>query len=164
MFSCRIFEIFKNTLFDVCERLLLKPVLLPGLTFLITYTTGSNWYLCFSFCIIIYSFVCWFSFQYYRHCHNQKQPFGGAFMKLFLWSCRSTEFNFIKNEISAKMFSCEFCELSHNTFFKELFGRLLLNKHSLCLVSNQDLSSFQKRCHTYSATDLGGRARGTRTP
>ena len=38
------------------------------------------------------------------------------------------------------MFSCQFCEISHNTFFKEPFGRLLLNKH---------ISSFQKWCHTY---------------
>ena len=38
------------------------------------------------------------------------------------------------------MFSCELYEISHNTFFKEPFGRLLLHKH---------LSSFQKWCYTY---------------
>ena len=43
--------------------------------------------------------------------------------------------NLIKKEDSGTMFSCEFGEISHNTFFKELFGRLLLHKH---------LSSFQK--------------------
>ena len=36
-FSCGIYKIFKNT-----ERLLPKPVLSPGLPFLITYTSGSN--------------------------------------------------------------------------------------------------------------------------
>ena len=44
---------------------------------------------------------------------------------------------------------CEFCGISHNIFFKEPFGRLLLHRHSFCLLSHQDLSSFQKRCHTY---------------
>ena len=47
------------------------------------------------------------------------------------------------------MFSCEFCEISHNTFFKEPFGQLLLHKRSFCLLSHHDLPPFQKRCHTY---------------
>ena len=43
---------------NICERLLLKSVLSPGLPCLITF--GSNWYLCFiSFCIIIYRFACY---------------------------------------------------------------------------------------------------------
>ena len=41
------------------------------------------------------------------------------------------------------MFSCEFCEISQNTFFKEPFGRLLLHKH---------LSSFQKCLTFFPAT------------
>ena len=45
----------------ICERLLLKPVLSPGLLFLITY--GTNWFLCFSFC------VCQFSLHYYSYCY-----------------------------------------------------------------------------------------------
>ena len=45
------------------------------------------------------------------------------------------------------MFSCEFCKISHNTFFKEPFGRLLL--HSFGLLSHHDLLFFQKRCHRY---------------
>ena len=65
MFPCGIYEIFKNNWFEVCERLLLKPVLSPGLPFLVTYTSNSNWYLRFRFCIIIYSFVCQSSLQYY---------------------------------------------------------------------------------------------------
>ena len=40
-----------------CERLFLKPVLSPGIPFLVTYTSGSSWSLCFNFCIIIYSFA-----------------------------------------------------------------------------------------------------------
>ena len=47
------------------------------------------------------------------------------------------------------MFSCEFYEISHNTFLSKPFGRLLLHKHLLCLLSYYDLSPFQKRCHTY---------------
>ena len=47
------------------------------------------------------------------------------------------------------MFSCEFCEISHNTFFKEPFGRLLLYKHWFGLLSHHDLLFFQKRCHIY---------------
>ena len=47
------------------------------------------------------------------------------------------------------MFSYEFCEISHNTFFKEPFEQLLLHKHLFCLLSQHDLSPFQKRCRTY---------------
>ena len=50
-----------------------------------------------------------------------------------------TELLLLKKEIR-RMFTCEFCEISDKTFFKEPFGRLLLHKH---------LSSFQKWCHTY---------------
>ena len=48
-----------------------------------------------------------------------------------------------------QMFSCEFCEIFHKIFLKEPFGRLLLHKHSFCLLSQHDASSFQKRCYTY---------------
>ena len=54
-----------------------------------------------------------------------------------------------QKDIQLQMFSCEFCEISHNIFFKEPFGRLLLHKHSLCLFSYDKLSSFQKRCRTF---------------
>ena len=54
-----------------------------------------------------------------------------------------------QKDIPLQMFSCEFCEISHSTFFKEPFGRLLIYKHSLCLFSYHDLSPFQKRCHTF---------------
>ena len=58
-------------------------------------------------------------------------------------------FDFIKKDTPAQIFSCEFCKTSHNTFFIERFGRLLLRNHSFCLLSHHGLSSFQKRCHTY---------------
>ena len=54
-----------------------------------------------------------------------------------------------QNDILLQMFSCEFCKISHNTFSKEPFRRLLLNKHSLCLLSYHDLLPFQKRCRSF---------------
>ena len=48
-----------------------------------------------------------------------------------------------------QMFSCEFCKIFHNIFLKEPFGRLLLHKHSFCLLSQHDASSFQKLSYTY---------------
>ena len=54
-----------------------------------------------------------------------------------------------QKEIPAQMFSCELCEISRNIFFKESFGRLLHHKHSFGLLSQHDLSPFQKQCHTY---------------
>ena len=87
MFSQRIYEIFKNTEFEVCERLLLKPVLSRGLPFLITYTSRSNLYICFSFCI---SFVCRFCLQYYWYRYNQKQSSGCVLQKKCSWKFRYT--------------------------------------------------------------------------
>ena len=46
----------------------------------------------------------------------------------------------------AQIFFCEFCKVSHDTFFKEPFRGLLLHKHSFY---HHDLLPFQKRCHTY---------------
>ena len=54
-----------------------------------------------------------------------------------------------QKEIPVQLFSCEFCKISHNTFFKEPIERLLLHKHLLCLLSYHNLSPFQKRCYTY---------------
>ena len=42
MFSCETYKLFKNTLFEVCERLLLKPVLSLGLPFLVIYVLLAN--------------------------------------------------------------------------------------------------------------------------
>ena len=154
----------KNTiLFEVCEQLLLKPVLLLGLSFLINYTSNSNWYLCFSFCIIIYSFVCQFSFYYNWHCYNQKQSSSGVLRKRCSYEFRktlqeniapktpaqSTDFWLYEKSDSSTDGFCEFCKMFHSTSFKEPFGQLLLHKHSFCLVSHHNLSPFQKQCHTY---------------
>ena len=38
---------------------------------------------------------------------------------LFYLGCRSQVWNFIKKEILVQVFSCEFCEISENTFFTE---------------------------------------------
>ena len=42
MFSCETYKLFKNTWFEVCERLLLKPVLSLGLPFLVIYVLLAN--------------------------------------------------------------------------------------------------------------------------
>ena len=82
---------------------------------------------------------------------------------MLLWSeavvrCCSAEKVFLQirqnwqentKEILAQILSCEFCEISHNIFFKEPFVLLLHHKHWFCLLSHHDLSSFQKQCHTY---------------
>ena len=54
-----------------------------------------------------------------------------------------------QKDVPLQMFSCEFCKIFHNIFFKEPFGQLLLHKHSLYLFSYHDLSPFQKRCRTF---------------
>ena len=54
-----------------------------------------------------------------------------------------------KKRFRNRWFICELCKISHNVFLKEPFGRLLLHKHSFCLLSRHDASSFQKRCYTY---------------
>ena len=42
-----------------------------GLPFLITCTSGSNWYISLGFCIIIYGFVYQFSLHYYWYFYNK---------------------------------------------------------------------------------------------
>ena len=133
----------------VCERLLRIHVLSLGLPFLITDTPGSNWYICFTFCIIIYSFVCQFSLHYYR-CYNQKQSSGGVlqkrrfsefwkFTRTYLrWSLIFNEAAGLQSLILSNVFLW-IMQISQNTFLKERFGRLLLHKHSLCLLSYHDL-------------------------
>ena len=66
-------------------------------------------------------------------------------MKLYIYRVN----NFIKKEIPAQIFSCEFCEISHDTIFKEPFGQLLPHKYSVCLLSHHDLLFFQKQCQIY---------------
>ena len=42
------------------------------------------------------------------------------------------------------MFSCEFCEISHKTFFNKPVGQLLLYKHSFCLLSHHAYFQFNR--------------------
>ena len=53
-----------------------------------------------------------------------------------------------KKRFRHRWFFCKLCKISHNTFLKAPFGRLLLHKHSFCLLSQHDASPFQKRCYT----------------
>ena len=126
---------------NIYEQLLLKHVLTPGLPFLVTYTCATNFYLGFSFCIIIYSFVYQFSLHPYWYCCNQKKSSGCVLQK-------TSSYRFCKN-LLAQRISYEFFQIFYNIFFKEPAGRLLLHKHPFCLQSHHDLLSFQKRCHIY---------------
>ena len=56
---------------------------------------------------------------------------------------------FIQEEIAALIFSCEFCEISHNTNFKKPFEWPLLHKYSFCLLSHNHPLFYRKRCHIY---------------
>ena len=49
--------------------------------------------------------------------------------------------NFIKKETLAQMFSCEFCEISKNTFFTEHLRWLLLEKCLFCNVTEKSYFS-----------------------
>ena len=57
--------------------------------------------------------------------------------------------NFFKKEISARMFSREFCEICHSTFFNQPFGWLLLPEDSFCLLFHHYFLPFQTRYPTY---------------
>ena len=54
-----------------------------------------------------------------------------------------------KKRFRHRWFIFELCKISHNIFLEEPFGRLLLHKHSFCLLSQHDASPFQKHCYTY---------------
>ena len=99
--------------------------------------------------IKIYSFVCQYSLHCCWYCYNQKQSSGAVLQKKVFFQISQNSQKSTKKEIPAQMFSCEFCEISHNIFFKERFGRLFQDEHSLCLLSHLDFLPIQKRCHTY---------------
>ena len=106
MFSCGICGIFYSTLFEVCNS--------PGPLFLITYASGSNWYICFSFCIIIYSFDCQFFLHYYWYCYNQKQWSGGVLQKRYSYKIYKISH---ENTSSENIFN-EVVDLQSLTFWK----------------------------------------------
>ena len=97
-----------------------KPVLSPGPPFLITYSSTSNWKLCFSFCIIINSFpftpidtaiirssrsVVFFKKDVLT---NFEQFAREHLCQNLVFKLQTTEFNFVKKEIPAQIFFCEF--------------------------------------------------------
>ena len=67
MFSCEIYE-----------QLLLEPVLFPRPSYLLTYSSGSSWYICFIVCNIIYCF----SWRLFLHFYIQKQSSDGFLQKM----------------------------------------------------------------------------------
>ena len=84
---------------------------------MITYPSGSNWYLCFSFCIIIYSFVCQFFLHYYRYWYNQKQSSVVFYKKSVL-----TMFSkFAMKHMCYSLIFNEFAELQILTLSKKRF-------------------------------------------
>ena len=90
VFSSGICEIFETPILKkICERLLLKPFkLLQDSSFLITYTSGSNCYICFRFCTIIYSFICQFSLRYYCYSYHKKQSSVDVLQKICSYKFR----------------------------------------------------------------------------
>ena len=161
MFSCGICKIFKNTYFEEQLRKTTSETCSFSWTAKLFWL---NWSLCSSFCIIIYSFVHQFLFPIdtavirssllaipwkvsvltnFSKFTRKHLP---LLMKLHIYTVL---INFIKKEISARMFSCEFCEISHNIFFNELFGWLLLHKDSYYLLFHHYFLPFQNRYPTY---------------
>ena len=161
--SCGTCEIFKNTYSEEHLRTTASETC-SNLThqdcpFLITYTSGSNWYICFTFCFIIYSFVCQFSLHYYWYRYNQKQSPGGVPQKGVLISF--TKFTrkhlrkrLVFNEVSdlqsltlskkrfrPRCYLVNYASFLIKFFCKEPFRRLLLHKHSFRLLSHHDLFS-----------------------
>ena len=54
-------------------------------------------------------------------------------------SCNSQACNFIKKETLAQVFSCEFCEISKNTFLQNTSARLLLSNGLKAATKNRKL-------------------------
>ena len=99
---------------NICERLFKFHQDCP---FLITYTSGSNWHICSSFCIIIYRFVCQFSLHYYWYSYNQRQssPCCSA-RKVFLQISQDSQENTHKKRFIHRFFlmnSAKFLITSH---------------------------------------------------
>ena len=155
-FSVKLTKILKN---EVYEQLLVKPVISPGVSFLISYACGWN---CTRFL--------------YHNLHFRLPILSSLLILLILlsseavvWWCSAKKLfwwilqNFRENSCTGAlflknlhiyrvyrkirfwcMFSWEFCKISLNTSFKEPVGRLLQHKY---------LSSFQEWCHTYFPTE-----------
>ena len=152
MFPCGICEIYKNTYFEEhLRRLLLKPVLSPGLPFLITYTTGSNWYLCFSFYIVIYSFVCQFCLHYYWSevvlqvlQISQNSQENGCAKNSFLVKLQIYRASlYQKRDSGADFFLWILRNFSERIFFLKKKTETHLHKHSFCLCPTTNFRLFK---------------------
>ena len=103
---------------------------------MITYPSGSNWYICFSVCIIIYSFVFQFFLHYYWYWYNQKQSCGGVLQKSLL-----TMFSkFTMKHMCYSLIFNEFAELQILTLSK----KRLQHKYFLVNFAKFLIASFSK--------------------
>ena len=82
---------------------------------------SSNFVLCYS-----YPFIVLYPYRNFRSSHQRCSIIKGVLRNFAKFTgkhlCQSFFFNkkhFIKKEILAQVFSCEFCEISKNTFFTE---------------------------------------------
>ena len=108
---------------------------------------------CFSFCIIIYSFVCQFSFHCYWYHYNQKDSSRSVLQKLCFHKFRkiSRKITWAKDLflMKLKIYRVKLYQ-KRDSVTDVFFWILLLHKHWFCLLSHDDLSPFQNRCHTMS--------------
>ena len=117
-FSCGICEILRTSILKIsandCFWNLFK--FHQDCPFLKTYTYGSNWYIYFSFCIIIYSFVYQSSLHYYRYCYNQEQSSGGVLQKRYSYKFRKLH----KKHQRERLVFHEVADLQSLTFFDKV--------------------------------------------
>ena len=129
MFSYGIYKSFKNTLFEVCERLVLKLVLSPGL-------------LCSN-----YRFVCQYSVCCYWYCYNQKHSSGTILQKGCSYKFRKIHKKTPEKRFWHKCFLVNSVKFLITTFFKNsLEDCFCIHARSVYCPTS---SPFQKRCHTY---------------
>ena len=110
-------------------------------------------YIYFSFCIIICSsFVCLYSLcnLLLMLLYSEAVVWYCSAKKVFLQILQNLqEKRFTEKRFRHRCFLVNSAKRSHNTFFNEPFGWLLLHKHSFCLLSRYGFPPFQKWCHTY---------------
>ena len=116
----------------------------------------------FSFCIKIYRFVYQFDTAIIRGSRPVAFCEKGVLTSFTKSTRKNQRYSLVFNAVadlqsltlSKKRFwhltlFCKFCEIYHNIFLKELFGRLFLPKHWLFLMSHRDLSPFMS--HIFSS-------------
>ena len=108
MFSCGIYKIFKNTEFEVCERLLLKPVFSPG----------SNWYIGFSFLHHNLRFGLRTLPSLLYILHHQKQSSGAVLQKRCSYKFRKIHKKTRKNRFRHRCFLVNSAKFLKTSFLK----------------------------------------------